>query len=96
MPPGFPLSPDSIVASKMIAHFVLLAQGQMSHGYVEKLRASGETAWTETLLHRFNVQFPDGEDARAPFAGRIISNGKLFGTTSEGEIHRLRGHSLAR
>jgi uncharacterized repeat protein (TIGR03803 family) len=43
--------------------------------------------WTETVLHRFNFQFPDGEDGACPAAGVIISNGKLFGTTSEGGIH---------
>jgi hypothetical protein len=43
--------------------------------------------WMETVLHLFNFQFPDGEDGASPFAGVIISNGKLFGTTSEGGIH---------
>ncbi|MGC2476967.1 MAG: choice-of-anchor tandem repeat GloVer-containing protein [Candidatus Sulfotelmatobacter sp.] len=56
-------------------------------GSVFMLSPTQSGPWTETVLHRFNFQFPDGEDGERPFAGVIISNGKLFGTTSEGGIH---------
>jgi uncharacterized repeat protein (TIGR03803 family) len=57
-------------------------------GSVFMLTPTQSGPWTETVLHRFDFQFPDGEDGARPFAGVIISNGKLFGATSEGGIHQ--------
>jgi len=56
-------------------------------GSVFMLTPTQSGPWTETVLHRFNFQFPDGKDGRSPYAGVIISNGKLFGTTSGGGIN---------
>jgi len=56
-------------------------------GSVFMLSPTQSGPWTETVLHRFNFQFPDGKDGRSPYAGVIISNGKLFGTTSGGGIN---------
>lgn len=56
-------------------------------GSVFMLSPTQSGPWTETLLHRFDFQFPDGKDGQRPFAGVTISNNKLFGTTSSGGVY---------
>jgi uncharacterized repeat protein (TIGR03803 family) len=56
-------------------------------GSVFMLTPTESGPWTETVLHRFDFQFPDGEDGRNPYAGVILVDGRLFGTTSSGGIH---------
>lgn len=56
-------------------------------GSVFMLTPTHAGPWTETVLHRFDFQFPDGEDGRSPYAGVIVLDGKLFGTTSGGGIN---------
>jgi len=46
---------------------------------------SGE--WVETVLHRFNLKFPDGEDGEDPQTGVIIVDGRILGTTMLGGIY---------
>jgi len=53
-------------------------------GSVFMLTPTESGPWTETMLHRFDFQFPNGKDGRNPYAGVIIVDGKLFGTTSNG------------
>jgi uncharacterized repeat protein (TIGR03803 family) len=56
-------------------------------GSVFMLTPTQSGPWTETVLHRFDFQYPDGEDGRSPYAGVIVIDGKLFGTTSGGGIY---------
>ena len=56
-------------------------------GSVFMLSPTQSGPWTETVLHRFDFQFPDGKDGWGPHAGVIIHNSKLFGTTSGGGIN---------
>jgi len=39
------------------------------------------------VLHRFDFQFPEGEDGCSPYAGVIAGDGKVFGTMSGGGIY---------
>lgn len=56
-------------------------------GSVFMLTPTQSGPWTETVLHRFDFQYPDGEDGDNPYAGVIYYRGKLFGTTSSGGIY---------
>jgi uncharacterized repeat protein (TIGR03803 family) len=56
-------------------------------GSVFMLTPTESGFWAETVLHRFDFQFPDGKDGRSPYAGVILVDGKLFGTTSGGGIY---------
>lgn len=58
-------------------------------GSVFMLTPTQSGPWTETVLHKFDFQFPDGEDGRSPYAGVILVGGKLFGTTSGGGINNV-------
>lgn len=58
-------------------------------GSIFMLTPTQSGPWTETMLHRFDFKFPDGEDGRNPYAGVIMVTGKLFGTTSGGGINNV-------
>jgi len=54
-------------------------------GVVFQLAPNSNDKWTETVLHRFNI---NGKDGFWPFAGVTFdSTGNLYGTTTEGGIH---------
>ena len=56
-------------------------------GSVFMLTPTPSGPWSETVLHRFDFKFPDGEQGANPYAGVIFSNGKVFGTTAAGGIY---------
>jgi uncharacterized repeat protein (TIGR03803 family) len=61
--------------------------GILGMGSVFMLTPNAGGNWTETVLHIFDFKFPDGEDGRSPYAGVIVGDGKVFGTTMGGGIH---------
>lgn len=56
-------------------------------GSVFMLSPTKNGQWIETVLHRFNFKYPDGEDGEHSEAGVIIVDGKVFGTTTLGGIY---------
>jgi uncharacterized repeat protein (TIGR03803 family) len=56
-------------------------------GSIFMLAPTPSGPWTETVLHRFDFQFPDGEDGARPYAGVLVGHEKVFGTTSQGGIY---------
>jgi outer membrane protein assembly factor BamB len=61
--------------------------GIMGMGSVFMLTPNVGGNWTETVLHIFDFKFPDGKDGESPYAGVIVGDGKVFGTTMDGGIH---------
>jgi uncharacterized repeat protein (TIGR03803 family) len=53
--------------------------GDYQRGSVFELMPTGKWGWTEKVLHSFNYK-----DGAAPQASLILSNGNLYGTTSQG------------
>ena len=69
----------------------LYAVGQlgaiMGMGSVFMLTPTKSGPWTETVLHLFDFQFPNGKDGRSPYAGVIFDKGRIFGTTLAGGVN---------
>ncbi|HTS05567.1 MAG TPA: choice-of-anchor tandem repeat GloVer-containing protein [Candidatus Eisenbacteria bacterium] len=69
----------------------LYAVGQlgaiMGMGSVFMLTPTKSGPWTETVLHLFDFQFPNGKDGRSPYAGVFYKAGRIFGTTLGGGIY---------
>lgn len=61
--------------------------GILGMGSVFMLSPTQSGKWTETVLHRFDFKFPNGGDGEQPYAGVIVVDDKLFGTTSGGGIY---------
>ncbi|MGC1373002.1 MAG: choice-of-anchor tandem repeat GloVer-containing protein [Candidatus Sulfotelmatobacter sp.] len=53
-------------------------------GSVFMLTPTETGPWAESVLHRFDFRFPNGEDGEQPYAGVLFRAGKVFGTTSGG------------
>jgi 2-keto-3-deoxy-6-phosphogluconate aldolase len=56
-------------------------------GSVFMLTPTQSGYWIETVLHRFDFQFPDGVDGEQPYTGVILNRGKVFGTTAGGRVN---------
>lgn len=61
--------------------------GSNDMGSVFMLSPIKNGPWIETMLHRFNFKFPDGEDGEHPEAAVLVVNGRVFGTTTLGGIY---------
>lgn len=64
-----------------------LSGGIDANGSVYELSPAASGVWRETILHRFEFRFPNGVDGSRPYAGVILNQGQLFGTTASGGIH---------
>ncbi|MFY9743604.1 MAG: choice-of-anchor tandem repeat GloVer-containing protein [Candidatus Sulfotelmatobacter sp.] len=53
-------------------------------GSVFMLTPTETGPWAESVLHRFDFRFPNGEDGEQPYAGVLFRAGKVFGATSGG------------
>jgi uncharacterized repeat protein (TIGR03803 family) len=53
-------------------------------GSVFELTPTASGPWNEALLHSFDYISQSGTDGAAPYAGVILRNGKVFGTTDLG------------
>src|SRR5450631_983493 len=64
--------------------------GLEGQGSVFRLTPRRDGSWRETALHLFHYydrHYRTGRDGQAPYAGVIVYEGQLFGTTSSGGIH---------
>ena len=61
--------------------------GIMGMGSVFMLTPTKSGPWTETVLHLFDFQLPNGKDGRSPYAGVIYGAGRIFGTTLAGGVY---------
>lgn len=61
--------------------------GILGMGSVFMLSPNVGGNWKETVLHIFDFKFPDGEDGESPYAGVIVGDGRVLGTTMSGGIH---------
>jgi hypothetical protein len=52
------------------------------NGLILRLTPEADGTWKETILHRF--AWPSAGDGAAPYAGVILREGELFGTTLVG------------
>lgn len=64
--------------------------GFEGQGSIFRLTPRRDGSWRETVLHLFHYydrHFRTGRDGQLPYAGVIVYDGQLFGTTSSGGIH---------
>jgi len=58
--------------------------GTFAQGTIFMLTPTSIGPWSETILHQFDYQYPDGKDGESPYAGVIVRRGQVFGTTAGG------------
>jgi uncharacterized repeat protein (TIGR03803 family) len=61
--------------------------GTFAQGTIFMLTPTSIGPWSETILHQFDYQYPDGKDGESPYAGVIFNHGRVFGTTLSGGIY---------
>jgi uncharacterized repeat protein (TIGR03803 family) len=61
--------------------------GILGMGSIFMLAPTQTGEWAETMLHRFDFKFPNGEDGESPYAGVTVVDGKVFGTTILGGVN---------